>query len=105
MMFSTLTSSWACNQQTLKIFEHSAQPSAAANTNFKMESCDEPLKRYASSGPLLMPRKAAACQRLLIGRRRPLKTQISTIPKPLFLFGIREITDECAPKNVRRDHW
>ena len=30
--------------------------------NFKMESCDEPLEKYALSGPLLMPRKAAACR-------------------------------------------
>ena len=60
MRVSTLTSSGACNQQTLKMLERHAQPSAAANTNFKMESCDEPLEKYASSGPLQMPPKAAA---------------------------------------------
>ncbi len=43
------------------MYEHRAQQSAAANTNFKMESCDEPLENHASRGLLLMPRKAAAC--------------------------------------------
>ena len=62
MHFSTLTSSGACSQQTLKILERRAQPSAAANTNFKMELCDEPLEKDASRGPLLMPRKAAMCR-------------------------------------------
>ena len=62
MRVSTLTSSGACIQQTLKMLERHAQPSAAANTNFKMELCDEPLEKNASRGPLLMPRKAAACR-------------------------------------------
>ena len=62
MRFSTLTSSGACSQQTLKMLERRAQLSAAANSNFKMELCDEPLEKNAPRGPLLKPRKAAACR-------------------------------------------
>ncbi len=62
MHFSTLTSSGARSQQTLQMLERRAQPSAAANTNFKLELCDEPLEKNASRGFLLMPRKAAACR-------------------------------------------
>ena len=100
MHFSTLTSSGACSQQTLKMLERRAQPSAAANTNFKMELCDEPLEKDASRGPLLtllMPRKTAACRAICSAAGGPHGT---ASPRPFFLLTRDERRDpkRSAPK-------
>ena len=58
-----------------------------------MESCDEPLEKYASSGPLLMPRKAAACRVICSAAGGPHR---HSFPPNHFLESAtnREITDE-----------
>ena len=92
MRFSTLTSSGACSQQTLKMLERRAQLSAAANSNFKMELCDEPLEKNAPRGPLLKPRKAAACRVICSAAGAPDRHRFP------HLFCLGSVTNDEIPK-------
>ena len=104
VLFSTLTSSHAHAAMQpadrLKMLERRAQPPAAANTNTKMESCDEPLENNASSSHLLIhvPRKAAACRVICSAAGGPHRHSF-----PPSTVKNREITDELE-KECRENH-
>jgi hypothetical protein len=79
----------------LTVLEHHAEPLAASNTTFKMDTRDEQLEKAALRDPLQLPPNALARGSICPGSERPVR---HCFPHHRFLSGLTypEITESPA---------
>ena len=88
----------------LTVLEHHAEPLAASNTTFKIDTRDEQLEKAALRDPLQIPPNALARGSICPGSERPVR---HCFPHHRFLCHLTnpEITESLNAKNRWPRDW